>query len=121
MLVTNLKYCDFYVWSNGKTDNDKFFVRIEQDTALCETMMTKHAEVCDKVILPELLTRKSDCKNERKAKLYCLCHRSSKVSIIKVMQLPQITSVLKKLFKNNLQISSKEFLGKRDLTNIIDP
>ena len=77
MLVTNLNYCDFYVWSNGKTDNDQFLVRIEKDTAFCETMMAKHAEVFDKVILPELLTRKSDPKIESKAKLYCLCRRPS--------------------------------------------
>ena len=48
MLVTNLIYCDFYVWSNGKTDNDKLLVRIEKDTALCETMIAKHVEVFDK-------------------------------------------------------------------------
>ena len=75
MLVTNLNYCDFHVWSNGKTDNDKLLVRIEKDTALCETMMAKHAEVFDKVIIPEFLTQNSDPKNESKAKLYCLCRK----------------------------------------------
>ena len=31
----------------------------------------------NKVILPELLTRKSDPRNESKVKLYCLCRRHS--------------------------------------------
>ena len=75
MFVTNLNYCDFYVCSNWKTDNDKFLVRIEKDNALCEIMMAKHADVFDKEILPELLTRKSDPKIKSKAKLYCLCRR----------------------------------------------
>ena len=66
MLGTNLHYCGFYFWSNGKTDNDKFLVRIEKDTALCETMMGNYAEVFDKVILPKLFTWKSDPKNESK-------------------------------------------------------
>lgn len=56
MLGTNLHYCGFYFWSNGKTDNDKFLVRIEKDTALCETMMGNYAEVFDKVIVPKLFT-----------------------------------------------------------------
>ena len=77
MLVTNLNYCDFYIWSNGKSDNDKFLVRIEKDTTLCETMTGKHAEVFDKVILLELLTQKSHPKIENKAKLHSLCCRPS--------------------------------------------
>ena len=82
MLVTNLNYWDFYVCSNGKTDNDKFLVRIEKDTALCETMMAKHAEIFDEVILAELLTRKSYPKIGSKAKNYCLCRRPSFPSMI---------------------------------------
>ena len=77
MLVTNLNYCDFYLWSNGKTDNDKFLVRTEKGTALCETMMVKYVEVFDKVILPELLTQKFDPKINSKVKPYCLCRRPS--------------------------------------------
>ena len=42
---------------------------IEKDTAPSETMIAKHAELFDKVIFPELLTRKSNPKNESKAKL----------------------------------------------------
>ena len=77
MLVENLNFWDFYVSSNGKTGNDKFLARIEKDTALCKTMMAKHAEVFDKVILLELITRKSDPKNESRARLCCLCRRYS--------------------------------------------
>ena len=77
MLATNLIYCDFYVCSNGKTNNNKFLVRIEMGTVLCETMMAKLSEVFDKVILPELLTGKSHPTNESKAKIYCLCRRPS--------------------------------------------
>ena len=71
MLLKNPNYCDFHVWSSEKTENDKFLVRIEKDTAICETMMAKHAEALDKVILLEGITQKSDPKNESKAKLYC--------------------------------------------------
>ena len=41
ILVKNIIYCNFYLWSNGKTDIDKFLVRIKLDTALCKTMMKK--------------------------------------------------------------------------------
>ena len=40
-------------------------------------MMTKHAKVFDKVILAELLTQRSNPKNESKAKLHFLCRRPS--------------------------------------------
>ena len=55
MLVTNLN-CDFYLWSIGKADNDTFLVRTENDTAHCETIMVKHIEVFEKMILLELNT-----------------------------------------------------------------
>ena len=67
MFVANLNYCDFSVWSNWKADNDKFFV-----TVPCEIKMTKYAEGFDKVLLPELITQKSDLKNENKAEICCI-------------------------------------------------
>ena len=72
MLVANLDYCDFSVWSNWKADNDKFLVRIEKVTVPCEIKMTKYAEGFDKVLLPELTTQKSDPKNESKAEICCI-------------------------------------------------
>lgn len=72
MLVANLDYCDFSVWSNWKADNDKFLVRIEKVTVPCEIKMTKYAEGFDKVLLPELITQKSDPKNESKAEICCI-------------------------------------------------
>lgn len=39
--------------------------------------MAKHADVFDKVIFPELITRKSNFKNESEANLYCLFRRPS--------------------------------------------
>ena len=54
--------CDFYIWSNRKADN-KFLVKVGKTNALCETLMAKHGEVFDKVILPELITWKSDVTN----------------------------------------------------------
>lgn len=72
MLVANLDYCDFSVWSNWKADNDKFLVRIEKVTVPCEIKMTKYAEGFDKVLLHELITQKSDPKNESKAEICCI-------------------------------------------------
>ena len=72
MLVANLDYCDFSVWSNWKADNDKFLVRIEKVTVPCEIKMTKYAEGFDKVLLPELITQKSDPKNESTAEICCI-------------------------------------------------
>ena len=72
MLVANLDYCDLSVWSNWKADNDKFLVRIEKVTVPCEIKMTKYAEGFDKVLLPELITQKSDPKNESKAEICCI-------------------------------------------------
>ena len=72
MLVANLNYYDFYVWSNWKADNAKFLVRIENVTLPCEIKMTKYAEVLDKALLPELITQKSDPKKESKAEICCI-------------------------------------------------
>ena len=71
MLVVNLNYCDFYVWSNWKADNAKFLVRTEKVTVPCEIKKTKYAEVFDKVLLTEIITQKSDSKNESKAEICC--------------------------------------------------
>ena len=55
----------------GRADNDKF-VRIEKVTVPCEIKMTKYAEGFDKVLLHELITQKSDPKNESKAEICCI-------------------------------------------------
>ena len=72
MLVANLNYCDFSVWSNWKADNDKFLVRFEKVTVPCEIKMTKYAEGFDQVLLPELIIQKSDPKMRARQKFVCI-------------------------------------------------
>ena len=45
----------------------------------------------------------------------------SKVSTIKVIKLPQVTSVLKKVVFWIIYTFSEESLGRHDFTKIIDP
>ena len=73
MLVTNLNYCEFYVWSNGKTNNDKFLVTIKKDIALSETILAKHVGVFDKeLLLKQNLLLKNLIATMRAC---CLCRR----------------------------------------------
>ena len=77
MLVTDIKYCDFYVWSKGKNENDTFLITIQKDDAFCAKILEKLEQVFRKILLPELMTRKEDPINKQEHKLYCFCKKPS--------------------------------------------
>lgn len=77
MLVTELRYCDFFVWSNGTSPGDTFQVRVCINEEFCFKLKEKLESVFHVVILPELVCRKFDEKNEKEQELYCYCKRPS--------------------------------------------
>ncbi|XP_057296778.1 uncharacterized protein LOC130625692 [Hydractinia symbiolongicarpus] len=77
MLVTKMNYCDFFVFSQGKQENDTFLIRVTKNEPFCRKLREKLAIVFEKVLLPELVTRKSDPKLLNEEKVYCICRRPS--------------------------------------------
>ncbi|XP_057290012.1 uncharacterized protein LOC130612675 [Hydractinia symbiolongicarpus] len=83
MLVTDTKYCDFFVFSQGKHAEDTFLLRVKRNDKFCQSLLLKLSETFQKVILPELVTRKSDPNLQNEEKLYCLCLRPSFLPMIR--------------------------------------
>ena len=77
MLVTERDYCDFFVWTAGKHENDTHLVRVSKDLAFIENLKFKLEKVFQNAILPELVSRKQDPHNEKEHQLYCYCKRPS--------------------------------------------
>lgn len=78
MLVTDTKFCHFYVWTNSKDEkNRSMLVHVEKDEVFCNSLKEKFEQVFLKVLLPELITRKLDPANTEYQKLYCYCNRPS--------------------------------------------
>ena len=77
MLVTETDYCDFFVWSQGDGANSSFLLRITKNLEFCKKIKEKLEIVFHSVILPELVSRKSDPENNRYQQLYCYCKRPS--------------------------------------------
>ncbi|XP_065643270.1 uncharacterized protein LOC136075006 [Hydra vulgaris] len=75
MMVTKIKYCLFYVWSNGKMKNDKLCITVKKDKKFVYRFKEKLKAVFEEVILPEIVTRKLDPKNKNPLQLFCLCKR----------------------------------------------
>ena len=77
MLVTERNYCDFFVWTKGKHENDTRLVRVSKDLLFIENLKLKLENTFQNVILPELVCRKQDPHNEKEHQLYCYCKRPS--------------------------------------------
>jgi len=75
MLVTETNFCDFFVWTEGKKENDYILMRVKKDASLIENMLVKFSDVFQKVLLPELVTRDKDPNNKKETKVYCYCKR----------------------------------------------
>jgi len=75
MLVTKRLYCDFFVWTKGTKPTDKFLIRVMKDNDFCANLLERLENVFFCVVLPELVTRKNDPKNEKVELKYCLCKR----------------------------------------------
>lgn len=73
LLVTNYNICDFFVWSSTEV----FQLQIVKDISFCKQLEEKLSEVFHKVILPELVSRRSDPNNKKEHKLYCICQKIS--------------------------------------------
>ena len=75
---TCLKYCDFMVW----TCTEFLILHIEYDQEFIEKELSICNNFWEKIILPELLTRKCESSSQEKSsitntqidkKLYCIC------------------------------------------------
>ena len=72
MLVTNTKYCDFFVWTQG---NDTFLLRVSRDNLFCKQLLDKLLSIFNRAVLPELVSRKHQPAKDHEQKMYCSCDR----------------------------------------------
>ncbi len=83
MLVTDLPFAYFYIWTNGCKDKNVLLLKVERDDEFCEILLQKHKQLFDRVILPELVSRKNDPHGtDDSEKQYCLCRRLSFLPMI---------------------------------------
>ena len=76
MLVTGFEENYFYIWIKAKTDNF-ILITVEKDNNFVKKLTEKFDHLVEVVILPELVSWKSDMKNTENEKLYCICKRPS--------------------------------------------
>ena len=75
MMVTGRSYCHLFIWTNGKNPADTILLNIEKDELFIEQLKSRISDVFFEIVLPEVLTRKNDPKNEQTEKKYCFCSR----------------------------------------------
>ena len=51
LLVAEKQYCDLYIWSQGKEDNDKILIRVEKNETFCVNLLQKLKKVFINVVL----------------------------------------------------------------------
>ena len=75
MYVTNTTYCHFYIWTEGKNENDTMLINVPIDKVFCEKLETKLTTIFLKFLLPEIVSRKNDPNNLLTDQTYCICKR----------------------------------------------
>ena len=75
MLVTEIEFCDFFVWTKGEKEEDTILICVHKDENFCKRLETKLCQVFHTVLLPELVTRNKDPNNKKEMKQYCYCKR----------------------------------------------
>ena len=78
MMVLDLPYCDFFVWSPESFILD----RVDYDDIYCGELLSKLQKVFKILILPELVTRAKMPGFENEQKLYCEVPRIAPVIVI---------------------------------------
>ena len=73
MFLLGVKFCDFFVWTPVK--NDYLLVRIERDEHLISEILPQLDKYFFAVLLPEVVSRKSDLSSDNKQKHYCIYQR----------------------------------------------
>ena len=81
MLVTGFEKNYFYIWTKAKTDNF-ILITVQKDNNFLKKLTEKFDHLFEVVILPELVSRKSDVENTENEKLYCICKRPSFLPMI---------------------------------------
>ena len=83
MLVTNVQFTYFYIWSNGPDIENFLIVKVVKDDDFCTKLLEKYDKLFNIVILPELLTRKCHpSERDQDEKQYCICQRPSFLPMI---------------------------------------
>ncbi|XP_047128538.1 uncharacterized protein LOC124809071 [Hydra vulgaris] len=77
MYITNTTYCHFYIWTEGKNENDTMLINVPIDRVFCEKLETKLTTIFFKFLLPEIVSRKNDPNNLLSDQTYCICKRPS--------------------------------------------
>ena len=80
MFLLGVSFHDFFVWTLVK--NDYLLVRIERDEHFISEILPQLDEYFFAVLLPEVVSRKSDLSSDNKQKHYCICQRPCFESMI---------------------------------------
>ena len=81
MLVTEFGKNYFYIWTKAATDNF-ILITVKKDNDFLKKLTEKFYHLFEIVILPELVSQKSDVENTENEKLYCICKRPSFLPMI---------------------------------------
>ena len=65
MLVTGFEKNCFYIWTRAKTDNF-MLITVQKDNDFLKKLTEKFDHLVEVVILPELVSRKSDASQKKK-------------------------------------------------------
>ena len=76
MLVTEFEKNYFYIWTKAKSGSF-ILITVQKDNDFLKKLAEKFHHLFEVVILPELVSRKSDVENTENEKLYCICKRPS--------------------------------------------
>ena len=77
MLLLNLDYCDFFIWSPATSIDYPNYLKIyvEKNGKFINDMSVKLQNYFYKVLLPEVVTRKNDICADNEQKYYFICRR----------------------------------------------
>ena len=76
MFIHNLNDGHFLIFCKQKP-NESILVFVTRDNNLLKNMLEKFEQYFHKILVPEVMTRKSDISNENDRKAYCFCRRTS--------------------------------------------
>ncbi|RDD45061.1 hypothetical protein TrispH2_002946 [Trichoplax sp. H2] len=63
LLVCELDYCDFFIWTQGNNAGDKIIIRVWRNDGFIEKLLPSLNQVFKNAILPEIVSRKQDRKS----------------------------------------------------------
>jgi hypothetical protein len=76
MMVCDVGYCDLFIWTAGKKEDDTFLIRVVRNETFITSLRSKMSRVFFDVVLPEVFTRRMDPREQDPTIVrYCDCDR----------------------------------------------